>query len=100
MYTIYVKFTCLPKQREAFIEKVKESIGKDYLLQEYCTPFETINIDLLYDENAQYRKYSNITGLFMYGGKLAGVYSRIAKNSIISTQYSEMSLPTIIVSEA
>lgn len=25
MYTIYVKFTCLPKQREAFIEKVKET---------------------------------------------------------------------------
>ncbi len=25
MYTIYVKFTCLPKKREAFIEKVKET---------------------------------------------------------------------------
>jgi quinol monooxygenase YgiN len=25
MYTIYVKFTCLPQKREAFIEKVKES---------------------------------------------------------------------------
>lgn len=25
MYTIYVKFTCLPKKREAFIEKVKKT---------------------------------------------------------------------------
>ena len=25
MYTIYVKFTCLPQKREGFIEKVKES---------------------------------------------------------------------------
>ncbi len=25
MYTIYVKFECLPDKREAFIEKVKES---------------------------------------------------------------------------
>lgn len=25
MYTIYVKFTCLPQKREAFIEKVKET---------------------------------------------------------------------------
>lgn len=25
MYTIYVKFTCLPQMREAFIEKVKET---------------------------------------------------------------------------
>ena len=85
---------------EKWIQKVKDSIGKDYLLQEYCTPFETENIDLLHDENATFRKYSNITGLIMYGGILAGVYSRIAKNSIISTQYSEMSLPTIIVNEA
>ena len=25
MYTIYVKFTCLPHKREAFIQKVKET---------------------------------------------------------------------------
>ena len=25
MYTIYVKFTCLPEKREAFIKKVKET---------------------------------------------------------------------------
>lgn len=25
MYTIYVKFTCLPQKREAFIRKVKET---------------------------------------------------------------------------
>ncbi len=78
---------------------VKENTDNHYLLQEYCTPYELPNIDLLYDSNAQYINYSNITGLFVYNGNLWGVYSRIAKNSIISTQYSEMSLPTIIVSE-
>ena len=78
---------------------VKENIGNHYLLQEYCTPYERPNIDLLYDSNAEYMNYSNITGLFVYGGKFSGAYSRIAKNSIISTQYSEMSLPTIIVNE-
>jgi len=82
---------------EEWQQKVTENVGGQYLLQEYCTPFETVNIDLLHNPHAQYRNYSNITGLFMYGGRLAGVYSRIAKNSIISTQYSEMSLPTIIV---
>ena len=25
MYTIYVKFTCLPGKREAFIQKVRET---------------------------------------------------------------------------
>ncbi len=80
-------------------EAVLKNVGNSYLLQEYCTPYETINIDLLYNKDAKYRNYSNITGLFVYGGKYAGAYSRIAKNSIISTQYSEMSLPTIIISD-
>lgn len=78
---------------------VKANLDNHYLLQEYCEPYESLNIDLLHKSNAHYKYYSNITGLFLYGGKLCGLYSRIAKNSIISTQYSEMSLPTIIVSE-
>ncbi len=68
-------------------------------MQEYCPPYELPNIDLLRTENAQFAPYSNITGLFVYGGHFQGKYSRIAKNSIISTQYSEMSLPTVIVKE-
>lgn len=76
---------------------VKENIDNHYLLQEYCEPYASWNIDLTHDENAGYKKYSNITGIYMYGGKFAGLYSRIARNSIISTQYSEMSLPTVIV---
>ncbi|MGN0150757.1 MAG: hypothetical protein ACI4C7_10995 [Clostridia bacterium] len=78
---------------------VLENLNNSYLLQEYCTPYETVNIDLLYDKHSKYKKYSNITGLFVYNGKFSGIYTRIAKNSIISTQYSEMSLPTIVVSE-
>lgn len=78
---------------------VKSNIDNHYLLQEYCVPYESTNIDLLHRDDANYHHYSNITGLFVYGGEMQGIYSRIAKNSIISTQYSEMSLPTIIVSE-
>lgn len=78
---------------------VTENTGNHYLLQEYCEPYASWNIDLTHDENAEYKKYSNITGIYMYGGRFAGLYSRIARNSIISTQYSEMSLPTVIVSE-
>lgn len=76
---------------------VNENIDNHYLLQEYCEPFASLNIDITHDENAVYKKYSNITGMYVYNGRLAGLYSRIAKNSIISTQYSEMSLPTVIV---
>lgn len=34
MYTIYVKFTCLPEKREAFIEKVKETGVLDAIRRE------------------------------------------------------------------
>ncbi|MCC8161081.1 MAG: glutathionylspermidine synthase family protein [Oscillospiraceae bacterium] len=84
---------------EEWKKEVTENIDNNYLLQEYCEPYATVNIDITHDENAKYKKYSNITGIYLYGGKMAGLYSRIAKNSIISTQYSEMSLPTVIVSE-
>lgn len=87
------------KHNKKWRKFVKENMDNNYILQEYCKPYENINIDLLHNSEAQYMPYSNITGLFVYGGKLSGIYSRIAKNSIISTQYSEMSLPTIIVDE-
>ena len=82
---------------EEWKRAVTENCGKHYLLQEYCEPYASWNIDYTHDENAEYKKYSNITGIYMYGGKFAGLYSRIAKTSIISTQYSEMSLPTVVV---
>lgn len=87
------------ENEEDWIEHVIENIGKDYLLQEYVKPYETLNIDITHDKNAKYRNYSSITGLFVYGGKFSGIYSRIAKNSIISTQYSEMSLASVVVNK-
>lgn len=69
----------------------------NYLLQEYITPYETENIDLVWNRDADFSGFSNITGLFVYGGKLGGLYSRISKTGIISTQYSEMTLATMVV---
>ena len=78
---------------------VRAALEEKYILQEYVKPYASPNIDLLRNEKAKFQKYSNITGMFMYGGRLAGLYSRISGTEIISTQYSEMTLPTIVVSE-
>ncbi len=75
---------------------VDECINKDYILQQFCKPYESINIDLVKDDDALFRNYSNLTGLFVYNGKFKGCYSRISQSEIISTQYSEMALPTIV----
>lgn len=81
------------KDWQEFIEK---HYNEDYLLQEYVPPYETENIDLVWDKSADFAKFVNITGLFVYNGKLKGLYSRTAKTGVISTQYSEMTMPTMI----
>ncbi len=80
-------------------EKVDSCVNTQYLLQEFCTPYETLNLDLMQEKNAEYMNYSNLTGMFVYNGKFRGIYSRISKSEIISTQYSEMALPTVVVKE-
>ena len=78
---------------------VDECINQGYILQEFCMPYESENIDLVKDTDAPFRPYCNLTGLFVYNGKFKGCYSRISQSEIISTQYSEMALPTIVVCE-
>lgn len=83
--------------QDAWKEKVDGAMGKHYLLQEFCRPFETPNVDLMKSRDAEIANYSNLTGMFVYDGKFRGIYSRISRSEIISTQYSEMALPTIVV---
>lgn len=81
--------------REYFL-KERENAKSDYLLQEFCMPYRSPNIDLAQGGTEFFPVY-NLTGLYAYAGKFSGVYSRISKSEIISTQYSEMSLPTLFL---
>lgn len=77
---------------------LEENTDNDYILQEFCMPYKSENIDLT-AENPQFRQYSTLPGMFVYDGKLCGLYTRAAKGDIITTQYDELTLPTIIVDE-
>lgn len=63
---------------------LKEGIKNDYLLQKYCTPYKSYN--LYFDENGQLLSdsFNNMTGLYIFGGRFAGVYSRASVKGIIS----------------
>ncbi len=74
---------------------VLENMNSGYILQEFVHPYTTANVDFSKDD--EWHLYSNLTGLFVYNGKFAGVYSRISACEMISTQYSEMALPTFVV---
>ena len=79
-----------------WIKAVKEAKGKGYILQEFTHPYRLENIDLL-QEDPTWITTSNMSGLFAYNHKFYGVYSRMSFEEMISTQYNEMSLPTILV---
>ena len=84
----------LPDQ-ESWNDLLKKLRGKHYILQQFHAPYRLYNIDLL-SEDAKWADTGNLTGLFVYNGKFSGIYSRISFDQMISTQYNEMSLPTVI----
>ncbi len=86
-----VKFT--PAQWAEHISVFKH---KKYILQEFVLPYRSYNIDM-HKENPEFFQYSNLTGMFMYDGKLAGIYSRQSAHEIISTEYDENDIASMIV---
>lgn len=75
---------------------LEEMRGRHYILQQFNNPYRLDNIDLL-AKDTKWVDTSNLTGLFVYGGRFSGIYSRISFDQMISTQYNEMSLPTVVV---
>ncbi len=88
-YGVHAGVEC--ESDEEWVTYVNEALDKGYILQEFVTPYVTENTDYENEFNC-----SNLTGLFVYNGKFSGVYSRVSKTEIISTQYSEMTLATVI----
>lgn len=74
---------------------VSQHLDANYIVQKYITPYKTKNIDLVnFDE---LKDYSNMSGLYVYNGYFAGVYSRCSDGGIISTQYNEKTIPTLFL---
>ncbi len=83
---------------EQWQQAVREAKDLPYVLQEFCTPYRLDNIVFRPEgEGWHWTDTSNLTGLFVYNGQFHGIYSRISYEQVISTQYNEMSLPTMIV---
>lgn len=95
---IHAGVECGDKEWKEYVLKEREDVNSTYLIQEFCMPYQSLNIDLT-KENPEFFPVYNLTGLFTYGGRFKGVYSRISQSEIISTQYSEMALPTLFVKE-
>lgn len=92
---VYAGCDCTQEEWRAHI---LEYLGKGYIYQEYCSPYRSMNISYE-DEPVEYKEYTNMTGLFVYNGTFAGVYSRLSDGGIISSQYNEKDVPTLILED-
>lgn len=77
---------------------VKDNVDTFYVLQEFVLPYQSYNIDFKKKE-PQFRKYSNLTGMYLYNGKFAGFYSRQSDHEIISSLYDENDIASVMISE-
>lgn len=82
--------------KEQWQAAVYEAKDQPYVLQEFCTPYRLDNL-VVSGKECCWTDTSNLTGLFVYNGQFTGIYSRISYEQVISTQYNEMSLPSVIV---
>lgn len=73
---------------------VEEHANHDYIYQEYCPPYRTPNI-YLSGKDPVWKGYTNMSGLFVYNGKMVGIYSRLSDGGIISSQYNEKAVATL-----
>lgn len=85
-----------PEQWRAIVAATPET---GMLLQAFHCPFVSENYG--YDAAGRFgrHRYYNLTGLYVYDGVPQGLYSRVALTPVISSQYSEKTLPTLIVQD-
>lgn len=91
-YGVHAGVEC--ETNEEWVGYVNDGLDNGYIIQEFVTPYVTKNTDFENEYDC-----SNLTGLFLYNGNFRGIYSRVSKTEIISTQYSEMTLASVICKE-
>lgn len=91
-------FAGVRSSQEQWEKAVTENKDKNYIVQQFVMPYQTANIDF-HKEVPELRNYSNLTGLYVYNGRFAGVYSRQSANEIISSAYDENDIATVRIVE-
>lgn len=81
---------------EAWKKAVTQAINTGYLLQRFCPPFKSPNLDFTQNPRPEFKMYNNLTGLFVYNGKLQGIYSRAGLKGIISPFAQGLTLASVV----
>lgn len=76
--------------------RLDERADTDYILQEFVQPYKTENI-FFGEEKPEWKSFNNMTGVYLYGGQVAGIYSRASVTPIISVEGDEHEMTTIVL---
>lgn len=83
--------------QEEWENELKEHFDDGFIVQEYCTPYQTENCYLPQED--VFRMYNNMPGLFAYNGRFAGIYSRLSDGGIISSQTNKKVAPALLIKD-
>jgi len=92
-------FAGVDMDADTWRKAVETSMNTGYLLQKFCPPYQTPNMDFNGNHRPKPAMYNNITGMFVYNGKLQGVYSRAALTGVISPMNNAMTVLSLLVDE-
>ncbi|NTW72639.1 MAG: glutathionylspermidine synthase family protein [Eubacteriaceae bacterium] len=69
--------------QERWKEMVMENKNSDYLVQEYCSPYMS-KLPVFTEDKVRIEEFRNITGVYMYNGKMKGILSRAGLMAVVS----------------
>lgn len=84
---------------EEWQKQLISALGKrDNLLQEFCN-FTKMQLPIVQNDKFQFKQFKTTLGLFVYNGKLAGLYSRVGRKNVIAGIQESITLPSFVVEE-
>ena len=80
-------------------QKIEEAVEKGYLVQDYCIPYES-EFPVFTNDRVLFQKFNNITGIYLYNGKMMGILSRAGQKAVISGINKGVTLPTYMIKKS
>ncbi|KQC05475.1 MAG: hypothetical protein APR54_08280, partial [Candidatus Cloacimonas sp. SDB] len=78
-------------------ELQKASQTGNYLLQEFSN-FTSKKLPVISDGKIEFKTFKTTLGLFVYNGKLQGLYSRVGSRNVIAGSIESITLPSLVYS--
>ncbi len=99
MYGAHNVFVGADLTTEQWERAVSFASANGYLLQEYCEAYKSENAYFDEDGNLIEGRFNNMTGLYIFNGRLKGILSRLSSTARISSDAGSFSASSITVGD-